>query len=127
MKPELDINKPFRDLPQKQDCFLQPAPLEPSAINSSSINIIEFEIKSGFPYSIMLTMTWDKPAKTYGTIRNYQLRIVRQSVKSGDNVTTAMIVTITSEDMVCHHQNYSRHLCDLFHNLLLASPAWGTA
>ena len=50
--------------------------------------------------TIILNMTWDEPEKSYGTIENYQLRILRQNVKSGDLVTTAIEVSKTHQNEV---------------------------
>lgn len=74
------------------------AQMPPSAVNAPSISVEEFALVTS-PGNLTLTLSWGMPDRPYGQIKNYQIRVLRVN-KSSDEVTPAIVVTLTSPEQV---------------------------
>lgn len=88
-------------LPLPQSCLLKAPPTPPGTIDSYSITVNTFSIQFNTLASlIQMNVTWDPPKRPYGSIINYQVRVLYNAAKSTDKVTSAMEVFKTPEDTV---------------------------
>jgi len=95
--PHQDPDSRYQYLPHQKECTVTLPPPAPSAINASSIVVIHFTVSLR---KVELRMKWSPPAKTFGNITNYQVRILDQPASFKDIVSQSTQVAITSPKMV---------------------------
>ncbi len=69
-------------------------PPAPSAINISTIEVLQFSMERGL---IKLALNWSSPLKTFGNITNYQVRLLSPSLSLYSSMSARQVATTPPE------------------------------